>query len=171
MADEADLAWMRLPPPPRGPGVEVGSPPSQEPRGKVELVVDTVPKVDQRPGKKYEARPSPQEAGWAGGDNPPSELQYRLKEGAPELKVNPEPNGEGRPKLEMESGVDRNPQGHSKPTRTGPQGPARAHEPPSQRKHHPGDGPRWDSTHSEDSKRSRRNDWRKTSEGEIPYSS
>ena len=64
MADETDLAWLGLPPPPRELRVDAGSPLSQEPGGKVELVTDTTPMVDQSPqvsGKlKPEAHPRSQ---------------------------------------------------------------------------------------------------------------
>ena len=40
MADEADLAWLRLPPPPRKPEIGPTSMPSQEPKVKVKPTID-----------------------------------------------------------------------------------------------------------------------------------
>ena len=48
MADETNSAWLRLPLS-QEPRVDAGSPPSQEPKGKVELVMDTTAMVDQGP--------------------------------------------------------------------------------------------------------------------------
>jgi len=49
MADEADLAWLRLPPPPpQEPKVEMESTPSQEPKVNVELTMKK-PKPDRNP--------------------------------------------------------------------------------------------------------------------------
>ena len=49
MADEADLAWLRLPPPPREPKVEMESTPSQEPEVKMEPMTKEKPKPDRNP--------------------------------------------------------------------------------------------------------------------------
>jgi hypothetical protein len=56
MADEADLAWLRLPPPPQEPKVEMESTPSQEPKVEVKVEVmtkekpkpDRIPRVDEK---------------------------------------------------------------------------------------------------------------------------
>ena len=149
MADEADLAWLRLPPPPQEPRVELESQPSQE------------PKADQNPrvyGKlKYAAHPWPQESNWVDGDDPPDE--HRLEEGVPELKVEPKSEVEEQPKVEMKSEVDKAPKIRVKPTRTVRPYPIDSNwtdEPPSQLKYRPRDRPPRNSAHSEDSEGPRR---------------
>jgi len=60
MVDEADLAWLRLPPPPQEPRVELDSAPSQKPR------------IDGEP------RHGPS---WVDDGDSPDEIQHRPKEG------------------------------------------------------------------------------------------
>ena len=82
----------------------------REPRGNVEPVVAKMDQNPQASGKpKYEARPLPEESSQM-GDDPPGDLQYRSKEGVPELKVKPISKGEEQPKVEITSDVDRSPQ-------------------------------------------------------------
>ena len=149
MADEADLAWLRLPPPPPEPVVKLESPPTQK------------PKADQNPrphgGLKCETYPRPQGPSRVGGDGPPDE--HCPKEEVPEPKVEPRPKVEEEPKAETRSEVDGDPQVHVKPTHAVRPYPPRLDwtgEPPNQHKHRPRDRPPWDPGHSEDSKRSRR---------------
>ena len=49
MADEADLAWLRLPPPPQEPNVVMEPTPSQEPEVKMEPMAKEKPKPDKNP--------------------------------------------------------------------------------------------------------------------------
>ena len=148
MADEADLAWLRLPPPPRESRVELESPLSQE------------PKADQNPrvyGKlRCTTQPWPQKLNWADAGDPPDE--HRLKEGVPGLKVDPISEVEELPKVETKSEVGRNPQAPVEPMRTVRPHPMRSDwtdEPPNQLKRRPRDRPPRNSADSEDSKRSR----------------
>ena len=142
MADEADLAWLRLPPPP----VELESPLSQE------------PKEDQNPGVhgklKYAANPWPQRSNRADGEDQSDE--HLPEEGAPELTVEPRSEAEEQPKVEMKSEADKKPQVHVKPMRPVRRCPMRSNstgEPPNQLKHRPSDRPPRNFAHSEDSKR------------------
>ena len=55
MADEADLAWLRLPPPPREPKVAMEPTPSQEPEVKMEPMTKEKPKPDKN--SRIDAKP------------------------------------------------------------------------------------------------------------------
>ena len=81
MADEADLAWLRLPPP-REPKMGPESSPSQVPEVKAEVKS----KTDRSP------------------------RVYDLKEGVPEFEIGPEPEAEKRRKLGMKLEAVQNPQ-------------------------------------------------------------
>ena len=149
MADEADLAWLKLPPPPQELKVEIPAPQSQEPKADQNL---------RAYGRlKYAAHPWPQRSNWVDGDDPSD--GNRLEEGAPELKVEPRSEAEEPPKVEVKPEMDNNPQVHVKPARTVRLYPLRSNrtdEPPNQLKYRPRDRHPRDTAHSEDSKRSRR---------------
>ena len=114
MADEADLAWLRLPPPPLEPGVDLESPLSQEPKMPM---ADRKPEVDQDPRayekSKHAAHPCPQRANWVDGDDPPEE--HRPEEGVPEVES--KPMVEEHPKTKMKE-VGENHQVRMKSMRT-----------------------------------------------------
>jgi len=93
MADEADLAWLRLPPPPQEPRIELDSALSQKSR------------IDEEP----KHRPS-----WVDDGDSPDEIQHRPKEGMLEPRVGLEPKVEEGPRVGMKSRVDQNPQEESK---------------------------------------------------------
>ena len=102
MADEIDLAWLMLPAPPQEPRVDVGFPLSQEPKGNVELAMDTMQMVDQNPQitrkLEPEALPRPQQFNWMDGDDSPDELQHRSKGGSPGSKAEPKAKVVSSPK-------------------------------------------------------------------------
>ena len=132
MADEADLAWLRLPPPSPKPVVKLESPPSQE------------PKVDRNPRPYGELRSRGSD--WVDDDDPTDERRPKEEE------------AEGEPR-EMRSEADRDPQTRVKRTRTVRSYPLRSErtdEPPNQLKHRSRDRPPWNSARSEDPKKPRR---------------
>jgi hypothetical protein len=165
MADDADLAWLRLPPPPRESKKELESSLSQQPEVKVEPMAEAKPNVDRNPrvyGKlKYEAHPWPQKSNWVDGDDPPDELQHGQKGETPESRVEPKPRKEVQRKVGVKLEVDQNPQVYVKPkgkVRPRPLGSNWVDDPPHQLQHHPRDGAQQSPSHSGSSKRPRRFD-------------
>lgn len=157
-ADDADLAWLRLPPPPQEPTVKLESPPSQDFKAKANEMENTKPEADQVRSKlMYDARTQLQKPNWVDSDNPPDKLLYR-HERTSELKVEPKPEVAGRPKAKMGSKVDKNPQAPVKPFRTvrpRPQRSNRIDEPPNQLNHRPKDESLPNSAYPEDPKKPR----------------
>jgi len=135
MADEADLAWLRLPPPPQEPRVELDSTLSQKPEAKSKP--DQNPRVD---GKLEKYGPS-----WVDDGDPPDELQYRPMDGTPELQVELKPEVEDGPKVWVKSQVGQTPQVHVNPKDNvclwSPR-PALVDEPPSQPNRRPKENPK-----------------------------
>lgn len=149
MADEADLAWLRLPPPLQKPRVELDSPPSRETKS------DRNPPVYR--GSKHAAHQWPQRSNGVDGNDPPDE--DRPEEGTLELKVEPRSGAEEPPKVGMRSEVDKNPQVQEKPMRAArlyAPGSNGTGEPPGQNKRGPRGRPPRNPTPSEDSKRQKR---------------
>ena len=139
MADEADLAWLNLPPPcPRKPGVEQQHPTSRGPGVREVAMADAKPKVHQIP-----------RVDWVDSGEPPNKPQYRTEE----RTRKPKPEAEERPKVK--GGV----RGGSKPSsscETGACGSSvapRSGEPPVQLEHHQKDGSPWNSSHSSEDRK------------------
>ena len=113
MADEADLAWLRLPPPQQSPRVERACVPLQKPDVKAKTMAGTEQKPDQIPrvnGKlKYESN-------WVDGGDPPDELQYHS---TPKPQVDPKPRVEEQQKAETRSQVSEPPSQPIRPPKKG----------------------------------------------------
>ena len=127
MADEADLAWLRLPPP-REPKMGPESSPSQMPEVKAEVKS----KTDRSP------------------------RVYDLKEGVPEFEIGPEPEAEKRRKLGMKLEAVQNPQVYMKLKGEIPLWPTRSNlvdDRPNQPKDHPGEDTQRSPSHFGDLKR------------------
>ena len=164
VADEIDLAWLMLPVPPQEPGVDVGFPLSQEPKGNMELATDTLQMVDQNPqvtGKlEPEALPRPQQFNWTDGDDPPDKLQHRSKGGSPGSKAEPKARAGEQSEAKGKLEVAQNSQVRKKPT----------HDPANQLMYRPRGRPRRDFAHPGDSERPGRSDEITGKEG-VPFSS
>ena len=86
MADEADLAWLRLPPPPREQKIQMESTPSQKPEVKMEPMTKEKPKLDQNPRVDRKLR------------------EHELnREERPRVDV--EPDGDHNPRISLETGA------------------------------------------------------------------
>jgi len=148
MADEADLAWLRLPPPPREPGVEPEPQPSPVSKVKVKPMAETKQGVDKN--TKVSRKPNhtvhtwSQESNRVGSFNLPGKPQHRPRKGASELKVETKPKVEEQPKVEIRPEANQKPHVYVKLKRTIRSPPPRSNwvdEPPDQLNHHPGDRP------------------------------
>ena len=96
MADEADLAWLRLPPPLQKPKPQLESVPSSEPKSKAEVTPGEMgPAVHQ----DLTVDETPEGKSSCVEDGPLDEAQHLQKEGAPVPDVEPKPKPE-RPKRE-----------------------------------------------------------------------